>query len=726
MSISNVLLIDQSITDYEVFVTSVNAATIPIVYSRATTRNELLTQLSAYTSIDRIGIAFSNNGTDLFLEGQTFFGNTLSNFNANMNFIIQVIQQFNVKNIDYLACNTLNTPGWNEYYASLLEQTGVIVGASNDQTGNIQYGGDWVLESTGQDIEDIYFTQSIEYYKYLLDSRSNFNFIIKQDNTLWGVGYNIYGTLGLGTNTSISSYQQVTLPDGKIPLYIETGALHTIILTTDLSLYSTGGNGSGQLCIGSRDDKYTFQKITLPVGKTPSTISCGKYHTAVLMTDGTLYGAGINADGQFGTGDYTPEYTSLRLITNPDNKIPKKVVCGHYHTMLLMTDNTVYGTGGGIFGQLGLGNYSVINIFTRLTMPGSFVPLSISCGQYFTLILMNDASGTIYGTGINGSGQLGIDNLTNQNTLQPLLNSTGKIPSSISSGTAHAIITMSDGTLYGVGANNTGQLGFGNYTSPIKVIQSVTTLPAGKTVTTLMCGINTITVLFSDGTLYGTGGNTYGELGLGNTTSFNSMQLITGVSNVKKITGSDISITSNTISSSIVCFKEGSLILTDKGYLPIQQLRPGDLVKTLLNGFVPICMIGKRDIYHPASVHRVKDQLYVCTSDAYPEVFEPLVITGCHSILVYEYASNEEREHMLEVNGDTYMTDDYYRLPACVDKRAKVYDKQGTYTIYHIALEHHNYYMNYGVYANGLLVETCSKRYLKELSNMELISPVCV
>ena len=37
------------------------------------------------------------------------------------------------------------------------------------------------------------------------------------------------------------------------------------------------------------------------------------------------------------------------------------------------------------------------------------------------------------------------------------------------------------------------------------------------------------------------------------------------------------------------------------------------------------------------------------------------------------------------------------------------------------ALENDNYYMNYGIYANGLLVETCSKRYLKELSNMTLI-----
>jgi len=36
-------------------------------------------------------------------------------------------------------------------------------------------------------------------------------------------------------------------------------------------------------------------------------------------------------------------------------------------------------------------------------------------------------------------------------------------------------------------------------------------------------------------------------------------------------------------------------------------------------------------------------------------------------------------------------------------------------------LENENYFHNYGIWANGLLVETCSKRYLTELSNMELI-----
>lgn len=171
----------------------------------------------------------------------------------------------------------------------------------------------------------------------------------------------------------------------------------------------------------------------------------------------------------------------------------------------------------------------------------------------------------------------------------------------------------------------------------------------------------------------------------------------------------------------IICFKEDSKILTDKGYAPIQNLRRGDLVKTHEHGFVAIHSIGRKDIYNPALQERIKDQLYKCSKPEYPEVFEDLVITGCHSILVDEFANEEQRQKTIEVNGDTYLTDDKYRLPACADSRAFIYENQGTHTIYHLALEHDDYYMNYGIYANGLLVETCSKRNLKEFYNMTMI-----
>jgi hypothetical protein len=135
-------------------------------------------------------------------------------------------------------------------------------------------------------------------------------------------------------------------------------------------------------------------------------------------------------------------------------------------------------------------------------------------------------------------------------------------------------------------------------------------------------------------------------------------------------------------------------------------------------------MIGKKEIYHSASKERIKNQLYQCSKDKYPELLEPLVLTGCHSILVENSTSivdAEQIEKVIAVNGGIYLTEDKLRLPACVDERTSVFPNTGTYTIYHLALENDDYYMNYGIYANGLLVETCSKRYLKELSNMTLI-----
>ena len=96
------------------------------------------------------------------------------------------------------------------------------------------------------------------------------------------------------------------------------------------------------------------------------------------------------------------------------------------------------------------------------------------------------------------------------------------------------------------------------------------------------------------------------------------------------------------------------------------------------------------------------------------------MLTGCHSVLVDKFESEEQREKVIKQTGATYVTDNKYRLPACLDKRAKVYKKEGLHVIYHVALENDDYYENYGIYANGLLVESCSKRYLKELSGMAL------
>jgi len=91
--------------------------------------------------------------------------------------------------------------------------------------------------------------------------------------------------------------------------------------------------------------------------------------------------------------------------------------------------------------------------------------------------------------------------------------------------------------------------------------------------------------------------------------------------------------------------------------------------------------------------------------------------------LVDNFKNEKEREEANKINntndGDEYITENKYRLPACVDERTTVYEVSGDHTIYHFALENDDYYMNYGVYANGLLVESTSKRFINETFMIE-------
>ena len=144
------------------------------------------------------------------------------------------------------------------------------------------------------------------------------------------------------------------------------------------------------------------------------------------------------------------------------------------------------------------------------------------------------------------------------------------------------------------------------------------------------------------------------------------------------------------------------------------------MVKTFKNEYKKIEIIGEAEMQHTINKDRIKDQLYKLSSENYPSIFEDLILTGCHSVLISEFKDGE-KEKTIEILGRIFITDGYYRLPACANKNAIQYEKEGIYKIYHIALENDNIYTNYGIYANGLLVESCSKRFLKEYSGMNLI-----
>jgi hypothetical protein len=170
------------------------------------------------------------------------------------------------------------------------------------------------------------------------------------------------------------------------------------------------------------------------------------------------------------------------------------------------------------------------------------------------------------------------------------------------------------------------------------------------------------------------------------------------------------------------CFLEGSTILCQidgvEKYIPIEQLKKGSLVKTSLDGYKPIVLIGKGTIQNPGDNERIENRLYKCSTSKYPKLKDDLYITGCHSILEFPI-TEKQKEDTIKHLGKLFVTDKKYRLMACVDERAEPWNSNGEYTIWHFALEHNDESMNYGVYANGgLLVESCCIRFLKNKSNM--------
>jgi len=506
---TNVLLIDSSVPDAQVFVSSVNTTTLPIVYSRSTTKTEIRDLLKELTTIQRIGIVFVNAGPlQIFLDHESFITSD------NISFMISLIQDFHVEHIDYLGCSTLTQVEWVTYY-STLSATGVIVGASNDATGNLKYGGDWVMESTGENIELIYFTENIEYYTYLLDITDNISII-----NIYGQLYGCLNDIGkLGINF-------FGFMKAEIPLYtidkIVRGYSYTIGISTTGQLYGFGSNYIGQLGISGTFTEFT--PIPVPGNPTIVAVACGYNHSIALDSMGKIYGTGQNDYGQLGINGTINEFTPIPVSGNPTIVA---VACGYNYSIALDSTGKIYGTGSNDYGQLGIGGTfneftlgisSTIKEFTPLPVPGNPTIKAIACGFYYTIAL--DDSGNLYGTGNNESGQLGISGTINEFTLLPVPGNPTIV--SVACGSSHSIALDNSGNLYGTGLNDQAQLGISGKTAEFTPIP----VPGNPIIVAIVCGYNHSIALDNSGNVYGTGQNYHGQLGIiGTITEFTKIPI---------------------------------------------------------------------------------------------------------------------------------------------------------------------------------------------------------
>jgi alpha-tubulin suppressor-like RCC1 family protein len=251
--------------------------------------------------------------------------------------------------------------------------------------------------------------------------------------------------------------------------------------------------------------------VTTPGQATPM-VAAGALHSLALKSNGTVWAWGNNGNGQLGNGTYTNSSTPVQVygLTNV-----KRIAAGGRLSLAVKTDGTVWAWGYNLYG-LGNGmtqSYYVFQVSSLTDIQEIIVGTADagSTNSYSCYVIALKTDGTVWGWGYNADGELGDGTTVNKTTPVQVKNLTGV--TAISTWCNHILTLKNDGTVWAWGANGSGQLGNGNTTTfsvPVQVywITDVVSISAGT---------NFSIAKKSDGTVWVWGGNQNGDFGNGNT-----------------------------------------------------------------------------------------------------------------------------------------------------------------------------------------------------------------
>ncbi len=169
----------------------------------------------------------------------------------------------------------------------------------------------------------------------------------------------------------------------------------------------------------------------------------------------------------------------------------------------------LYSWGDNVDGQLGNGSTTNATTPVKVSLPSGVTATAAAAGADHSLAIGSD--GKLYAWGDNSDGQLGNGTTNSSSTPVVVSMPAGVSATAVAAGAAHSAALGSNGAVYTWGNNSFGQLGIGNTTSssvPVKV-----TLPAGVTPTEVAAGQYMTEILDSAGNVYSWGDGDFGELG---------------------------------------------------------------------------------------------------------------------------------------------------------------------------------------------------------------------
>ncbi|XP_020298444.1 X-linked retinitis pigmentosa GTPase regulator-like [Pseudomyrmex gracilis] len=286
--------------------------------------------------------------------------------------------------------------------------------------------------------------------------------VVCQTGRLFVFGSNDWGQLGLGHKNHISKPSCVKILKPEKVTHVACGRAHTLICTGSQKLFACGSNQEGQL---GRENSTIGDSSSSPIlvydcglaGPRIVQIAAGSHHSIALTSDGGVIAWGSNLEGQLGLPGISGLVHKPTKVSIPEPV--KEISAGYYHSAFLTESGLVYVCGESESGKLGIDVYFSTQVAPKqMQLP---VPaIHVACGGHHTLVLAEN--GSIYCTGSNASGQLGLGTNVHE-VLTPKLLSSGVYQDEkivkIVCGESHSAILTESGKLYMCGDGRHGKLG---------------------------------------------------------------------------------------------------------------------------------------------------------------------------------------------------------------------------------------------------------------------------
>lgn len=353
---------------------------------------------------------------------------------------------------------------------------------------------------------------------------ASYNCAYKSDSlNCWGASHSRgYANGSFPYSTVAVNVDMTGVLAGKTFIDVQSGQNFSCGLADDNKIYCWGLNNYYQLGVGispAFSSTPVAVNNTAFASKTVDSISVGQSSVCALMTDQTAYCWGSGIYGILGNGSSSNNVSpaQFQMLGALSGKTIKKISIGQYNTCVIANDNLPYCVGGNIFGALGNGD------FTNSTVPVSVVTSGVLSGKTIKDIVTNEyntcaiaSDNKVYCWGYGGQGQLG-NGVTSNSNVPVAVTTTGVLSGKnilkVVVGSNHSCVIASDSKVYcwGISNNNTWQNGTGStaYT-PVAVAAGSLN---GKNLIDISTNSNTTCAIDSTFKAHCWGGNDVGQKG---------------------------------------------------------------------------------------------------------------------------------------------------------------------------------------------------------------------